>query len=161
MILVADADPRELEDVRHSRFTKKPESSIGSKYLVRFSLSYWKRRSGICQVCGDINKVSDEGCTEWQRVTLPNLLKNYQAEDIFNADETGLFFNCLPDNTLTFKNQKYHGGKISKQRVTLMIGTNMNGSEKLKLLLIGRSSEPHCFRGIKWLPLDYRANKNA
>lgn len=124
-------------------------------------LDNWKRRSGICQVCGDINEVSDEDCTKWQRDTLPNLLKNYQAEDIFNADETGLFFNCLPDNILTFKNQKCHGEKNSKQRVTLMIGTNMNGSEKLKLLLIGKSSEPRCFRGIKWLPLDYRANKNA
>lgn len=105
--------------------------------------------------------MSDEDCTKWKRDFLPHLLEGYQARDVFNADETGLFFKCLPDNTLTFKNQKCHGGKHSKQRVTLMIAANMDGSEKLKLLLIGKSNRPRCFRGVKWLPLDYKANTKA
>jgi hypothetical protein len=37
----------------------------------------------------------------------------------------------------------------------------MDGSEKLKILLIGKSKKPRCFRGVKWLPLDYTANKKA
>lgn len=73
---------------------------------------------------------------------LPNLLKKYCERDVFNADESGLFFKCLPDKTLTFKNQKCHGGKNSKQRVTLMLAANMVGSEKLKILLIGKSAKP-------------------
>jgi hypothetical protein len=28
---------------------------------------------------------------------LPEQLEGYEAQDIYNADETGLFFNCLPD----------------------------------------------------------------
>jgi len=31
---------------------------------------------------------------------------DYDARDIFNADETGIFYKCLPDRTLTFKNEK-------------------------------------------------------
>ncbi|XP_054734760.1 tigger transposable element-derived protein 4-like [Anastrepha obliqua] len=101
-------------------------------------LDNWKRRSGIChkKACGESNDVSEEDCMKWQRDVLPHLLEGYQARDVFNADETGLFFKCLPDNTLTFKNQKCHGGKHSKQRVTLMIAANMDGSEKFKILLI-------------------------
>lgn len=120
-------------------------------------------RGGICQkkACGESNDVSDEDCIKWQRDVLPGLLNGYQERDVFNADETGLFFKCLPDNTLTFKNQKCHGGKHSKQRVTLMLGANMDGSEKLKILLIGKSNQPRCFRGVKSLPLDYKANSKA
>jgi hypothetical protein len=28
---------------------------------------------------------------------LPELLEGYDTQDIYNADETCLFFNCLPD----------------------------------------------------------------
>ncbi|XP_030749823.1 tigger transposable element-derived protein 4-like [Sitophilus oryzae] len=56
---------------------------------------------------------------------------------------------------------KCHGGKHSKQRVTLMLLANMDGSEKAKLLLIGKSKQPRCFRNVKWLPLDYKANADA
>jgi hypothetical protein len=31
---------------------------------------------------------------------LPELLEGYEAWDIYNADETGLFFSCLPDRML-------------------------------------------------------------
>ncbi|EFA12409.1 Tigger transposable element-derived protein 4-like Protein [Tribolium castaneum] len=37
----------------------------------------------------------------------------------------------------------------------------MDGSEKIKLLLIGKSKNPRCFRGTKWLPVDYESNSKA
>jgi hypothetical protein len=30
---------------------------------------------------------------------LPGLIEGYAAEDIYNADETGVFYKCLPDKT--------------------------------------------------------------
>jgi hypothetical protein len=118
---------------------------------------------GSCQknACGESADESEEDCTNWKRDVLPNLLKNYRECDVFNADETGLFFKCLPDKTLTFKYEKCHGGKHSKERVTLLLATNMDGSEKIKLLLIGKSKNPRCFRGTKWLPVDYESNSKA
>ena len=92
---------------------------------------------------------------------MPKLIENYREEDIFNADETGLFYRCLPDKTLAFKGEKCHGGKHSKERITLLLAANMNGSEKIKPLLIGKSAKPRCFRGINWLPVDYKSNSKA
>ena len=43
--------------------------------------------------------------------TLQTMLAEYSPQDIFNADDTGLFF-CLPtDKTLEFKGVDFHGGK--------------------------------------------------
>jgi len=69
---------------------------------------------------------------------LQDLLKDYEPHNVFNADETALFYKCLPDRTMTFKNEKCHGGKHSKERVTILLATNMSGTEKLKPLIIGK-----------------------
>jgi hypothetical protein len=39
----------------------------------------------------------DTSLTDLWFKRLPKLLEGYKAWDIYNADETGLFFNCLPD----------------------------------------------------------------
>ena len=52
-------------------------------------------------------------------------------------------------------------GKNSKERITLLIGANMDGSEKLPLIMIGKSVNPRCFKNFKSKPVDYRANKKA
>ena len=41
---------------------------------------------------------------------LSNILKHYSPDQIYNADETGLFFRLLPDKTFEFKDVKCHGG---------------------------------------------------
>ena len=42
----------------------------------------------------------------WNETTLPKLLSKYDLKDIFNADEFGLFYQCLPNKTYHFKGQK-------------------------------------------------------
>lgn len=71
------------------------------------------------------------------------------------------FYKCLPDRTLTFKNEKCHGGKNSKERITVMLVANMDGSQKLKPLMIGKFSNPRCFKNVKSFRLMYRSNKKA
>lgn len=93
--------------------------------------------------------------------SLQTILAEYSPSDIFNADETGLFFRLLPDKTLEFKGVDCHGGKNSKEGVTVMVCSNMSGNEKLPLLVIGKSKKPRCFKGIKALPTAYEANKKA
>jgi len=66
------------------------------------------------------------------------MIKSKNPKDIFNADETGLFYRCTPDKTLAFKSERCSGGKKSKERITLLVGANnMDGSEKLPLSMIG------------------------
>jgi len=88
-------------------------------------------------------------------------LVDYDAKDIFNADETGLFYKCLSDRTLTFKSKKCHGGKNSKERITVMLAANMDGSQKIKPLIIGKFVNPRCFKNFKSFPLMHRSNKKA
>ena len=61
------------------------------------------------------------------------------------------------------KGEKCHGGKKQKERVTLLLGANMDGTDKLKPLLIGRAKNPRCFKNIKMsaLGVDYQSNGNA
>ncbi|GFY15329.1 tigger transposable element-derived protein 6 [Trichonephila clavipes] len=98
--------------------------------------------------------------SEWQN-SLSDLIKEYEPRNIFNTDETGLFFKCLPEKTFTFKKEKCHGGKHSKERLTILLAVNMDGSEKITPLVIGKSAKPRCFKGINSFPTKYHSNKKA
>lgn len=72
-------------------------------------------------------------------VTAENLL----PEQIFNGDESGLYWKCLPLKTLAFQKEKNAPGhKSSKERLTIMTCSNVTGSKKLKLVVIGKAKKP-------------------
>ncbi len=125
-------------------------------------LSNFKKRSGLLnhKLCGESAAVDDGVCDEW-REKLLSIIKEYSPRDVFNADETGLFFKCLPDRTFTTNHDDCFDGKRSKERITLLFAANMEGSEKVKPLLIGKSAKPRCFKGVKSFPLEYKANRKA
>ncbi len=89
------------------------------------------------------------------------LTQDFSPEDIFNGDEFGLFWRILPDKSYTLKGKKFKTGKKSKERISVLVGSNMTGSEKLKLLVIGRAKQPHCFRGKELIPIIYRNNLSS
>ncbi|GBN19115.1 hypothetical protein AVEN_40483-1 [Araneus ventricosus] len=72
---------------------------------------------------------------------IPEILQEFSPQNIFNADETGLFFKCLPIKTLAFKGDKCFRGEKSKQRITVLLYANMTGEEKLKMLVTGKIQE--------------------
>ncbi|UYV82008.1 TIGD4 [Cordylochernes scorpioides] len=123
----------------------------------------WKARHGIKlrNICGESADVNRETMTNWLTDVMPNIISNYACKDIFNADETGLFWRLLPDKTLHFKGETCTGGKASKERITILLCCNMDGSEKMQPLVIGKAKQPRCFRGIKHLPVQYEANQKA
>ncbi|CAH2245025.1 jg17422 [Pararge aegeria aegeria] len=47
---------------------------------------------------------------------------------------------------------------MSKTRITIMVAANMTGSCKRKLLVIGKSKKPRCFKNIRSLPVTYENN---
>jgi hypothetical protein len=109
---------------------------------------------------GQAKDVSDETCENWRK-SLPQLLQSYEPKDVFNLDETGLFFKCTPNKTMMFRNEICSGGKLSKERLTILVGANANGTEKLPLMVIGKTMKPRCLKNIKSLPVEYHANKKA
>lgn len=103
-------------------------------------LDKFKKRHGLTHksICGESADVSDEDCDSWMQ-KIPEILREFSPHNIFNADETGLFFKCLPTKTLAFKGDKCFRGKQSKQRITVLLCANMTGEEKLKMLVIGNN----------------------
>jgi hypothetical protein len=91
------------------------------------------------------------------------LLSRFEPCDIFNCDETGLFWKLLPDRSLT--TSKIPGRKKQRSRVTFHFCTNMDGSIKLAPWVIGTAKNPHAFRRanirIQNLGIFWRANKKA
>jgi Tc5 transposase DNA-binding domain/CENP-B N-terminal DNA-binding domain len=61
-------------------------------------LTKFTARNGISfkTICGESKAVDLTVANDWMESVLPGLLENYHPDDEFNADETGLFFKCLP-----------------------------------------------------------------
>ena len=127
-------------------------------------LHRFKERHGLVfkTICGESASVSPALTEKWFKERLPALLQRYKPCDIFNVDETGLFYQCLPNKTFSFRGEKASRPvKDSKQRLTILVGANMDGSEKVDLLIIGKFANPRCFKGIRSFPAQYSHNKKA
>ena len=70
---------------------------------------------------------------------------------IYNADEFGLFYQCVPNKTYQLKSEKCSGGKLSKVRITGMASANAAG-DKLSMFIIGKARKSRCFKNVKFLP---------
>ncbi|KAL4233818.1 hypothetical protein ACF0H5_008496 [Mactra antiquata] len=124
------------------------------KFLKRHNLSC-KMMSGER---GDVNSNTVE---EWKS-RLPKICEGYELRDIFNMDESGIFFKSGGRTTYCDKNVQCAGGKRAKDRVTVALCASATG-EKLKPLVIGKSRRPRCFGKVKVesLPVCYKNNKKA
>nr|XP_045612266.1 tigger transposable element-derived protein 4-like [Procambarus clarkii] len=92
---------------------------------------------------------------------LPSALMEFEANDVFHADEIGLLYRILPNKTSIYKGDRCAGGSKSKHRVTVLMCTNMTGTEKFPLLVIGKHPKPKCFKNVKSLPVQYLANSKS
>lgn len=125
-------------------------------------ISRFKDRHGLVykKLAGESGSVDLERTSLWIN-ELPKHLEQYEPRDIYNADETGLFYKCLPNGTLTLKGESCHGGKGSKERISVLFCVNSDGSDMREPLVIGKSLKPRCFKNTKTLPVKYYANKKA
>lgn len=58
-------------------------------------------------------------------------------------DETGLLYRTRPNRSLA--KSAISGGKVSKERMTVCLTTNCDGSDKLRPLIIWKYKKPRCF----------------
>ena len=112
-------------------------------------LQKWKTRHNVKQfsAAGEYGEVNPETLKSWAE-RLPEIVKGYKLKDIWNADETGLFWRALPDKSLSVKKGRCKGGKYAKQRITVLLIVNALG-EKEPPIIIGRSLKPRCFKNVK------------
>lgn len=126
----------------------------------------FKQRHGLklLKISGE-KAVADTESAENYVDYVMDLIKreNVSLEQIFNADETALYYKYVPNHTyVTASEQSPSSGlKESKLRVTLLGCANAAGTCKIKLTVIGKSQKPRCFKNIKIFPVNYKANKTA
>lgn len=83
-------------------------------------------------------------------------------DTIYNADETGLLYRCLPRTTLAREAEAaIEGFKQSKDRLTVLCCANMAGTHRIRLCVVGKYKKPRCFKNVTYLPVDYHAQGSA
>ncbi|XP_006107965.1 tigger transposable element-derived protein 1-like, partial [Myotis lucifugus] len=138
------------------------EEFVASKgWLMRFKACAnlhnlkvpWEAASGDGKAAGDFPSALAEIIREG----------GYCDKQVFNVDETGLFWKPMPTRTHIAKEEKTASGhQASKERLTLLLGANAAGDFKLKPLVC-LAENPRAPKGI-WksqLPVIWKSNKKA
>ena len=69
--------------------------------------------------------------------------KGFVPQQVFNGDETGLFFKRLPNRTFITEEEKvFTGHEPMKDRMTLLMCDNASGDFKEKPILVYHSDSP-------------------
>jgi hypothetical protein len=108
------------------------------------------------KVSGEAGAVNCETTAEWLSTIWPKMREGYSDSNIFNADETGLFFRLTPERTLKFKGEKCVGGKLLKDSVIVLVCTNADGTKKRR-----KAENPRCLKNVKSMPVWYSTNKKS
>ena len=155
-----------LQSVASSRRLPCPTDSVNCDHrpplqIHRSWIYRWKMRHGIRyrKFYGESGESDIVAGNLWVETELETLKKRYRIQDIFNADETGLFYKRLPSGGLTFKTEVLRGRRVSKSRITVLVAASSVG-EKLPLLVIGRSKHTKELTGHT-LSLQYLQNDSA
>ena len=105
--------------------------------------------------------VSGETVDSWKE-RLPELVRGYSAENIWNLDETGCFWRALPEHGFGKKGSQCKGGKKAKQRFTICLIANAAGGKEVASI-IWKSKKTRYFKGIdvSKLPVKSFCQSNA
>src|SRR3954454_663008 len=85
---------------------------------------------------------------ENDRLALQQFLESYNHEDIWNGDETGLFWKMEPSRVLA--HGPISGHKKEKTRVTIFCVTNATGTEKMALTFIHKYKTPRPMKNLNY-----------
>ena len=146
-------------------------SAADKKKIETFNASdKWIKRfislNGMASVAlhGEAGSVDDEAITEGLAEIRKACLE-YEMANIFNVDETSIFYKLLPNRTYlsTAENRKTARGTKgmkAKDRLSAYMATNATDTAKVPMSIIGKSKNPHCFRKGPF-PIKYVSQANA
>jgi hypothetical protein len=77
---------------------------------------------------------------------LRTIAGEFQEEDVYNMDETGLYWKMMPSRGLA--TQTLPGLKKDKARISLVFCVNASGTDRLPVWMIGRYKQPRALRNI-------------
>lgn len=143
----------------YKEITKKDDFVASHGWLERF-----KSRHGIRLMTVTGEKLSnDTSCIEPFKLRFLQKVKDLDLcpSQVYNADESGLFWRVIPSKTfVSYDEKSVPGRKVSKERVTILPCANAAGTHTLKMVVVGKSKKPRAFKNID-LPVHYYGQKSA
>lgn len=122
-------------------------------------LDRFKKRKKIVFGRNSSKRRREEKMQESYTSIFPKMLSDfndYEPQNIFAIEFFGIYYRTLPNNIDALKGLRCAGGVKSKERFSIVLCTNMIGSEKFPLLVVGRS-QPSSFtpKNRKNLPVHF------
>ncbi|GFW81500.1 tigger transposable element-derived protein 1 [Trichonephila clavipes] len=147
-----------IQEKAREIFEKLKEQTPGSSSeelefkAITGRFTMFKRRSGIKHVLMHGESASaDKEAVEKYCLKFQEFIETegYRPQQIFNCDETGLFWKRMPNPTYITKDEEsVLGSKPMKDHLTLLLGANASGDRKLKPLLVYHSENPRALKKI-------------
>ena len=127
----------------------QPMTEKQAKEEFQASNGWWHRfcerkKMGSVKLHGEIASADNEGA-ETYLDKLKEIIEQggYSEDQIFNVDESGLFWKMPPTRTIMSKTKgQAPGMKLQKARCSILFGGNASGDLKLKPLLIHQFENP-------------------
>jgi hypothetical protein len=143
----------------HSQPNFKASNGFIHRFLHRHGFNDTKRLNGE-RISAD-----PESAEDFKQV-LKNYIKEHDlcAEQVFNCDESGLMYKCLPNTSLTTQDERNPSNmKELKDRVSILLCANASGNFRLPLTFIHKFKTPHRLRNINKenLPVHYYVRASA
>ena len=92
-------------------------------------LNRWVKRYNVKAVIlsGESAEVP-QTVDDWAKC-LPDICEGYSPNDIFNADETSIYYMTFPIKSMVQKGEPMSGVKIAKERITVKLCCNASGEK--------------------------------
>ncbi|XP_046519737.1 tigger transposable element-derived protein 1-like [Equus quagga] len=136
--------------------------SASAGWLARFKRRYHMKNVKLAGKAGSADR---EAAEEFKKYLLSIIHeKGYMEEQVFNADETGLFYKNVGKRTYVMRMaSKAPGFKSFQDHATLLLCANAKGDFKCKPLMVHRAQNPRALRGknLNRMPVHWRWNKKA
>jgi hypothetical protein len=134
---------REFAEQMKQQFPRLVDFKASTGWMTKFLVRHPDcKQISLYGEGGSVNETDADA----ERKKLQGELVKWPKQNIFNCDETALFYRMLPTETLGSGGDK--GTKADKSRVTVLFCVNADGSEKLKPLIIGKYKNPRALNKI-------------
>lgn len=141
---------------RLPQYANQPCPEFSSGWLDRFKQRYHIKQHLRHGEAGSVSETAEE-----EMKGLQTIAGEFAEGDIYNIDETGLFWKMMPSRGLS--SQSLPGLKKEKARITLVLCVNASGSDRFPVWIIGKAKTPRALRNVNistW-GAEWRWNKKA
>lgn len=147
-----------IELAKEMGHTFIPSNSWLDRFKHRHGLNFMGKRD-IKMTTSNLKKLTSH---DFRSHFLFEVLQRFDCANIFNLDETGIYYRGLPNKGYSCNADNSRENAKLLDKCTLMVCANMNGSEKRKLWVIGKPCKPSSFpQDMFSLPVTYRSSINC